>query len=160
MTKSSVCLTPYLRKRTSYDCDFWYTCVKWWYLQQIFSFFKILIFAVLGGKRAKNDLKLPISVCFALYLRNCRSYHQDFVNYSGTSLKRTLTGQKFLSALKRRPPWRDLNWKVPKFKVQLFYTGPTLTWTPPPPYLTMGMWNGEKVIFFVMYQFILHQRLK
>ena len=32
----------------------------------------------LEGKRAKNDLKLPISVCFALYLRNCRSYHQDF----------------------------------------------------------------------------------
>ena len=33
-----------------------------------------------GGKRAKDDLKLPISVCFALYLRNCRSYHQDFDN--------------------------------------------------------------------------------
>ena len=31
----------------------------------------------IGGKRGKNDLKLPISVCFALYLRNCRSY-QDF----------------------------------------------------------------------------------
>ena len=44
--------------------------------------------------------------------------------------------------------------------VQLFYTGPTLTRTPPPPYLSMGMWNGEKdVIFSVMYQFILHQRL-
>ena len=26
-----------------------------------------------GGKRAKNDLKLPISVCFTPYLRNCRS---------------------------------------------------------------------------------------
>ena len=34
----------------------------------------------LGGKRAKNDLKLPISVCFAPYLRNCRSYHRDFDN--------------------------------------------------------------------------------
>ena len=32
------------------------------------------------GKRAKNDLKLPISVCFSLYLRNCRSYHQEFDN--------------------------------------------------------------------------------
>ena len=33
------------------------------------------------GKRAKDDLKLPISLCFALYLRNCRScrsYHQGF----------------------------------------------------------------------------------
>ena len=29
--------------------------------------------------------------------------------------------------------------KVPKFKVPLFYTGPTLTRTPPPPYLIMGM---------------------
>ena len=36
----------------------------------------------------------------------------------------------------------------------------TLTQILPPPYLTMGMWNGEKeVIFFVMYQFILRQRL-
>ena len=66
----------------------------------------------------------------------------------GTSLKRTLKGQKFLSALERCP-WRGLNSKVPKFNVRLFYTGPTLTRTPPPPYLTMGIWNGEKeVIFF------------
>ena len=28
--KESVCLTLYLRNRTSYDCDFWYTYVKWW----------------------------------------------------------------------------------------------------------------------------------
>ena len=27
--KKSVCLTPYLRKYTSYDCDSWYACVKW-----------------------------------------------------------------------------------------------------------------------------------
>ena len=32
------------------------------------------------GKRAKNDLKLPVSVHFALYLRTCRSYHQDVDN--------------------------------------------------------------------------------
>ena len=38
-------LTPYLRNCTSYDCGFWYTCLKWWYLQQcFFHFFKILIF--------------------------------------------------------------------------------------------------------------------
>ena len=30
-------------------------------------------------------------------------------NYSGTSLKRTLAGQKFLSALERCPSWRGLN---------------------------------------------------
>ena len=39
-----------------------------------FSFLEISIFG------AKNDLKLPISVFFALYLRSCRPYHQDFVN--------------------------------------------------------------------------------
>ena len=87
-------------------------------------------------------------------LGNCRD------SYSGTSLKRTLTRQKLLSALERCPLWRGLNWKVPKFKVRLFYTGPTLTRTPPPTYLSMGMCNDEKeVIFFVMYQFISHQRL-
>ena len=43
---------------------------KWWYLQQIVSFFKILIFEVLRGrgKRVKNDLKLPISVCCAFHM--------------------------------------------------------------------------------------------
>ena len=37
--KYSVCCTPYLRNHTSYDCNVWYTYVKWWYLQQIFPFF-------------------------------------------------------------------------------------------------------------------------
>ena len=44
MRKNSACLTLCLRNRN--DCDFWCTCVRWWYLQQIFSFFKILIFGV------------------------------------------------------------------------------------------------------------------
>ena len=35
MTKNSVCHTPYIRKRTSYDCDFCYTHVKWWHLQAL-----------------------------------------------------------------------------------------------------------------------------
>ena len=30
-------------------CDFWYMCVKWWYIQQIVSFFKILILGFLEG---------------------------------------------------------------------------------------------------------------
>ena len=41
------------------DCDFWYTCVKWWNLQLLFSFFKILIFWVVkrvkGQEMAQND---------------------------------------------------------------------------------------------------------
>ena len=40
----SVCRTPYLRKRTSSNHHFWYTHVKWWYLQVFFYFSEILIF--------------------------------------------------------------------------------------------------------------------
>ena len=38
MTKKD-CHPSYLRDCTSYDCGFWYTCVKWWYLQHFFFFF-------------------------------------------------------------------------------------------------------------------------
>ena len=50
-------------------------------LQQVFSFFRLLSFGFFRGIRAKNDLKVPISVCFAPYLRNCRSYHRDIYRY-------------------------------------------------------------------------------
>ena len=33
---------------------FWCPCVKWWYLQQIFSFLKILIFEVLRGVKGQK----------------------------------------------------------------------------------------------------------
>ena len=40
----SICMSvrraPYFRNRTSYDHYFLYTCVKWWYIQPFFSFFK------------------------------------------------------------------------------------------------------------------------
>ena len=44
-----------------------------------FIFFKILIFPVFRGvgKSAENDPWLRIPVCHTLYLKNCRSYHQD-----------------------------------------------------------------------------------
>ena len=48
--------------------------------RKFFHFSKFWFLQFLVGERAKNDLKLPISVCFALYLRNCRPYHQDFDN--------------------------------------------------------------------------------
>ena len=90
-----------LRKHTLYDRDFWYTrvkwwhfqmlfltpnlrnctsCVKWWYLQQFFSLLQNSIFLGFYGrcKREENYPYLPVSVCHTLYLRNCRSYHQDF----------------------------------------------------------------------------------
>ena len=62
MTKYYVCLTPCLRNHTSYDCDFWFTWVKWWYLQP--SFFICSKFWFFGA--------------LALYYRNCRSCHQGF----------------------------------------------------------------------------------
>ena len=55
MTKKCVCHTPYLRKHTSYDCGFWYTCFKWWYLQMFSSLFQNFDFQVVRGcKKAKN----------------------------------------------------------------------------------------------------------
>ena len=49
-----LCLTPYLRNVTSYYCDFWYTSVKSWYLQQFFHFFKMLIFLVFRGVKGQK----------------------------------------------------------------------------------------------------------
>ena len=36
---ASVCWIPYPRNHTSSNHHLWYTCVKWWYLQEFFSFF-------------------------------------------------------------------------------------------------------------------------
>ena len=55
-------------------CNFWYICIKF------FLFTKSWFLEFLGGKRAKHNLKLPISVCFALCFRNCISSQQDFDN--------------------------------------------------------------------------------
>ena len=59
----SVHHAPCLRNCTSSDHKFWYTRVKWWYLQAFFSFFFFLILIFWdvrggeGGKRAKNSSK-------------------------------------------------------------------------------------------------------
>ena len=40
-----------------------------------FMFSKAWFFCFfMGGRRAKNDTLLPISVCHTLYIKNCRSY--------------------------------------------------------------------------------------
>ena len=45
---------PYLRNRTSSDHSFWYTYVKWWYLQAFFSLFLNFNFwAIRGVKEQK-----------------------------------------------------------------------------------------------------------
>ena len=80
MTKDSVCLTPYLRKHTSYDCDFWYMCKMMISLANFFIFQNFDFLGFLGDKRVKNELKLPISICYAQSHRNYKSYHQDFNN--------------------------------------------------------------------------------
>ena len=67
----------------SYDLDLWYTCMyKRIISPGIFLFFIFFQNFNFRDKRAKNEGKLPISVFYALYLRNCRfrSYHWDFVN--------------------------------------------------------------------------------
>ena len=49
---------PDIRNSIPYDHDFWYTCVKWWYIQAFFSVCQS--FDCLGcycGKRAKNGSK-------------------------------------------------------------------------------------------------------
>ena len=41
----SIRRAPYLRNHTSSDNHFLYTCVKWWYLQVLFSFFLYFYFS-------------------------------------------------------------------------------------------------------------------
>ena len=50
---------PYLRNSIAYDNDFWYTCVKWWYLQGLFSVFQNFDFLppIKGQKMVQNDKK-------------------------------------------------------------------------------------------------------
>ena len=72
MTKNYVCCTPYLNKHTSFDHVFCCTSLKWWHLQMLFQFFKILVFWVFREGPPKNVPKLQkkISHCISqeLYL--------------------------------------------------------------------------------------------
>ena len=72
MTKNYVCCTPYLSKHTSFDHVFCCTSLKWWHLQMLFQFFKILVFWVFREGPQKNGPKLQkkISHCISqeLYL--------------------------------------------------------------------------------------------
>ena len=57
----------YLRNSIAYDHDFWFTIVKWWYLQMFFWFFQNIDFWVVSGvkkqKMAQNDKKFCL-LCF------------------------------------------------------------------------------------------------
>ena len=68
----SICRASYFRNFTSSDYNFWYACVKWWYLQAFFSicfqfFFKFWFFGCLGGKRAKNSPKWKMKIAFVMH---------------------------------------------------------------------------------------------
>ena len=83
------------------------------------KFSSFLFFRFLGGgrgvgKTAKNGLKLPVSVCHALYLRNCRSYHWDFW-YTGV---KQLYLQVFFFFLKEK------KCNIVYIKIILFFIGP------------------------------------
>ena len=76
MTKK-FCWSHSISQDASYECGFWYTCVKWWCLIFLFVFF--WGGGGGGGARVKGQkMTLPISVCYTLYLKNCRSYHEDY----------------------------------------------------------------------------------
>ena len=60
----SVRCASYIRNRTSSNHGFWYTCVKWWYLQAFFFFFFFFFFWIFffwvfwglkGQKIAQNE---------------------------------------------------------------------------------------------------------
>ena len=67
--KNDICHFPYFRNSIAYDDHFWYRCVKWWYLQIFFHFFKILIFLFVRGlKGQKNSLKWQNIISGMLYI--------------------------------------------------------------------------------------------
>ena len=79
MRKNSVCRTPYLRNHNHMIVIFGTHVEIDDISSNFFHFLKSWFWGFLGGKRAKHDLKLPISVCFALYLRNFKLYHQVLI---------------------------------------------------------------------------------
>ena len=61
MAKNSISLHISGTNCTSYDCVFWYTIVKWRYLQQFFSFFQKSNFS--GFSKFINDWQKEILRC-------------------------------------------------------------------------------------------------
>ena len=60
---------PYLRNSIAYDHDFWYTCVKWWYLQVVvFQFLKILLFGVVRGVKGQKAVQNDKICCLSHFI--------------------------------------------------------------------------------------------
>ena len=73
-----ICHAPYLRNSIGYDRDFWYTCVKWWYLEGFFSFFFhfFIFWAVRGvkGQKIAQKMKSNNYIRHLPYLRKSLAY--------------------------------------------------------------------------------------
>ena len=55
---------PYPKNSIAYDHEFWYTCVKWWYLQVFFFFFfYIFIFWAVRGVKGQKWPKMTKKIC-------------------------------------------------------------------------------------------------
>ena len=66
MKNNYICHARYLKNSIAYNHEFWYNCVKWWYIQVFYLFFEIFIFQavrwVKGQKTAQNEkYKLHVS---------------------------------------------------------------------------------------------------
>ena len=85
---------PYLRNSIAYDHDFWYNCVKWWYLQVFFSTFWYFYFlgfrGVKGQKMTKDDKKIcllhlisqePYIIWLSFMVHLCKSYLQELFSF-------------------------------------------------------------------------------
>ena len=66
--------------RVAYDHDFWYTCVKWWYLVVLFSLFSNLVFFTVRGVKGQKMPKMKDNnyIRHSPYLRIIISYDHDF----------------------------------------------------------------------------------
>ena len=97
-----ICHLPYLMNSIAYSHGFWYTCVKWCYLQVgfFFSFFSFFIFWAVMGWKGKKLPKMKNNNQYVLGKNNCvcSSWHvlcygcmqlcaiqNSFATYDGTS---------------------------------------------------------------------------
>ena len=67
--KKSIHQVPFLSNSIAYDYDFWYTCLKWWYLETfLIFFFKILIFWVVSWVKEKNMVQNDKKLCLLCFI--------------------------------------------------------------------------------------------
>ena len=72
---------PYLKNSIACNHDFWYSCVKWWYLQPVVSlFWNFHFLGCWGGNRVKKmpRMKNNNHILHTPYLKNSITYNHDF----------------------------------------------------------------------------------